>query len=55
MVKTNIVKKVVAENIKFEKPDKTNVRLPKNVVKMLVPVITSCPGFSEIAPPVKPL
>lgn len=43
MVRINIVRKVVAENMKLEKLDTTIVRFPKNVLKILVPVITKSP------------
>lgn len=36
----NIVTKVVDEKMKFENPDRTRAMLPKNVLKMFVPVKT---------------
>ena len=38
-----MVRKVVAEKIKSENPDKIKVKFPKNVLNILVPVNTKSP------------
>ena len=44
----------MAENIKLEMPDNTNVKLPKNVANMFVPVMNRPPGL-DIYESAKPL
>lgn len=50
VVKINMVKKVVAENIKLEICENRNVKFPKNILKIFVPVITKSPALGSLLP-----
>lgn len=41
----------MAENMKLEKVDRTNAKLPKNVLNILVPVKTISPALVGLAIP----